>query len=123
MSAASFVSLGVLILALLICIGPLGRYMAKVYGNGAAPGDRFFRPIERFIYRVLRVNPEREQRWNVYALAVLAFSLISFLALYVFQRVQSWLPLDNGLPNVVPKMSFNTAVSFVDQHQLAVVLG
>jgi K+-transporting ATPase ATPase A chain len=113
MSAASLVSLGVLIVVLLICIGPLGRYMAKVYGDGAAPGDRFFRPIERFIYRVLRVNPEREQRWNVYALAVLAFSLASFLALYAFQRVQSWLPLDNGLPNVVPKMSFNTAVSFV----------
>jgi K+-transporting ATPase ATPase A chain len=113
MSAASLVSLGVLILILLICIGPLGRYMAKVYGDGAAPGDRFFKPIERFIYRVLRVNPEREQRWNVYALAVLAFSLVSFLALYLFQRVQGWLPLDNGLPNVVPKMSFNTAVSFV----------
>jgi K+-transporting ATPase ATPase A chain len=113
MSAASLVSLGVLIVVLLICIGPLGRYMAKVYGNDAAPGDRFFKPIERFIYRVLRVNPEREQRWNVYALAVLAFSLVSFLALYLFQRVQSWLPLDNGLPNVVPKMSFNTAVSFM----------
>jgi K+-transporting ATPase ATPase A chain len=113
MSAASLVSLGVLIVVLSICIGPLGRYMAKVYGHDAAPGDRFFRLIERFIYRVLRVNPEREQRWNVYAVAVLAFSLVSFLALYVFQRVQSWLPLDNGLPNVVPKMSFNTAVSFV----------
>jgi K+-transporting ATPase ATPase A chain len=113
MSAASLVSLGVLIVVLSICIGPLGRYMARVYGSDAAPGDRFFKPIERFIYRVLRVNPEREQRWNVYALAVLAFSLVSFLVLYVFQRVQSWLPLDNGLPNVVPKMSFNTAVSFV----------
>jgi K+-transporting ATPase ATPase A chain len=113
MSAASLVSLGVLIVVLLVCIGPLGRYLAKVYGDGPAPGDRFFRPIERCIYRVLRVNREREQRWNVYALAVLAFSLVSFLVLYVFQRVQSWLPLDNGLPNVVPKMSFNTAVSFV----------
>ena len=113
MSSASLVSLGVLILVLLICIAPLGRYMAKVYGDGPAPGDRLFNPIERFVYRVLRVNPEREQRWNVYALAVLAFSLVSFLALYLFQRVQSWLPLDNGLPNVAPKMSFNTAVSFV----------
>ena len=113
MSAASFVSLGFLIIVLLACIGPLGRYMAKVYGGESAPGDRVFLPVERLIYRVMRVNPKREQRWNVYALAVLALSFVSVLALYLFQRVQSWLPLDNGLPNVVPKMSFNTAVSFV----------
>jgi K+-transporting ATPase ATPase A chain len=113
MSAASFVSLGVLIIALLVAIGPLGRYMAKVYRNGPAPGDRFFRPIERVIYRLLRVDPEREQRWNVYSLALLAFSLVSFLGLYLFQRVQTWLPLSNDLPNVVPKMAFNTAVSFM----------
>ena len=98
MSAASLVSLLVLIVALLICIGPLGRYMAKVYGGDAAPGDRVFLPIERLIYRLLRVNPKREQRWNVYALAVLAFSLVSVLALYLFQRVQTWLPLSNGFP-------------------------
>jgi len=113
MSAAGLVSLLFLILALGVCIGPLGRYMAKVYGDGRAPGDRVFLPVERLVYRLLRVNPRREQRWNVYALAVLAFSLVSVLALYVFQRVQTWLPLSNALPNVVPKMAFNTAVSFV----------
>src|SRR5262245_42134527 len=113
MSAPALVSLLSLIVVLLVAIGPLGRYMAKVYGNDRAPGDRFFLPVERLIYRLLRVNPKREQRWNVYAIAVLAFSLVSVLALYLFQRVQSWLPLDNGLPNVVPKMAFNTAVSFV----------
>jgi K+-transporting ATPase ATPase A chain len=113
MSAPAFLSLCLLIVALLICIGPLGRYMAKVYGSDRAPGDRFFLPIERFVYRLLRVNPRREQRWNIYATAVLAFSFVSIIALYLFQRAQTWLPLSNGLPNVVPKMAFNTAVSFV----------
>ena len=93
MSAASFVSLLVLIVALLVCIGPLGRYMAKVYGGDKAPGDRVFLPVERLIYRILRVNPKREQRWNVYAMSLLAFSLVSVLALYLFQRLQTWLPL------------------------------
>jgi potassium-transporting ATPase potassium-binding subunit len=113
MSAAAFVSVGLLIVVLLISIGPLGRYMGKVYGDGNAPGDRFFLPIERVIYRVLRVDDKREQRWNIYAFSLLAFSLVSVVVLYVFQRVQTWLPLANGLPNVVPKMAFNTAVSFV----------
>jgi K+-transporting ATPase ATPase A chain len=113
MSAASFISLGVLIIALLVAIRPLGRYMAKVYGGGKAPGDRVFTPIERWIYRILRIDPDREQRWNVYTLSLLAFSVVSVLALYLFQRVQTWLPFNNGLPNVDPKMAFNTAVSFV----------
>jgi K+-transporting ATPase ATPase A chain len=113
MSAAAFVSLAVLVIGLLVSIGPLGRYMAKVYGDAKAPGDRVFLPFERLIYRCLRVDEKREQRWNIYACSLLAFSFVSVIALYIFQRVQHWLPLANGLPNVVPKVSFNTAVSFV----------
>jgi K+-transporting ATPase ATPase A chain len=113
MSAASLISLGVLIIVLLVAIGPLGRYMAKVYDSDKAPGDRVFKPVERSIYRLLRIDPKREQRWNVYALSLLAFSLVSVLALYLFQRVQTWLPLSNGLPNVDPKVAWNTATSFV----------
>jgi K+-transporting ATPase ATPase A chain len=113
MSAASFVSLIVLIIALLVCIGPLGRYMAKVYGDDKAPGDRVFKPVERGIYRLLRIDPQREQRWNVYTMSLLAFSLVSVVALYFFQRAQTWLPWSNGLPNVNEKVAWNTAVSFV----------
>src|SRR4051812_29839700 len=99
MSAAALLSVALLVVALLVCSIPLGRYMAKVYGDGKAPGDRVFLPVERLIYRLLRVNPRREQRWNVYTLALLAFSLVSVIALYLFQRVQTWLPLANDLPN------------------------
>ena len=113
MSAASFVSLGFLILILLVCIVPLGRYMAKVYDSDKAPGDRVFKPVERFIYRILRINPQQEQRWNVYTLSLLAFSLVSVLGLYLFQRVQTWLPWSNGFANVDPKVAWNTAASFV----------
>ena len=96
MSAPALVSFALLALALLVGIGPLGRYMAKVYGGERAPGDRFFLPFERAVYRVLRVDPEREQRWNVYALALLAFSVVSVLVLYGFQRVQAWLLAELG---------------------------
>ena len=59
-----------------VSIPLLGGYMAKVYGNGKAPGDRVFLPVERLIYRVCRVDPDREQRWTVYAFSVLAFSVV-----------------------------------------------
>jgi potassium-transporting ATPase potassium-binding subunit len=92
----------------------LGRYMARVYGDeGKAPGDRFFLAIERPIYRVCRIDPEREQRWTVYGYSLLGFSLVSFLLLYGLQRLQSSLPFNpTDMPAVGEHLSFNTAVSF-----------
>jgi K+-transporting ATPase ATPase A chain len=92
----------------------LGAYLAKVYGGGAAPADRVFGPIERVVYRICRIDERGEQRWNVYALSVLAFSLVSVLFLYLLLRVQGWLPLNpDGMGSVPAPLSFNTSVSFV----------
>ena len=102
---------------LAVTVPPLGRYIAAVYGardDGSAPGDRVFNPIERTIYRVLGVDHRREQRWNVYAVSLVAFSMVSILVLYVILRMQGSLPFNptdrEGLP---PTGAFNTAISFV----------
>ncbi|MEY2521527.1 MAG: potassium-transporting ATPase potassium-binding subunit [Ilumatobacteraceae bacterium] len=106
-----------LVLLLLVTVPPLGRYMAAVYGgreDGTAPGDRLFNPIERFIYRVCGIDHKREQRWNVYALALVAFSLVSVLVLYALQRLQGSLPFNpTDRVAVTPWGSWNVAVSFV----------
>jgi K+-transporting ATPase ATPase A chain len=107
----------VLIVMLGIAVPLLGRYMAAVYGNrkdGTAPGDKFFTPIERFIYRACRIDHKREQRWNVYAISLLAFSIASVLVLYALLRLQGQLffnPTDRT--SVSPMGSFNAAISFV----------
>lgn len=117
MSWQGFVLTIALIAALGLTVPPLGRYFADVYGrrdDGSAPGDRVFQPIERFVYRACGIDENREQRWNLYVLSVLAFSLISLLALYALERAQGILPFnptDRGSVN--PWGSFNTAVSFV----------
>jgi K+-transporting ATPase ATPase A chain len=115
MSTASWVQLIVVIAVLVATAVPLGRYMARVYGDGdKAPGDRIFGPIERVVYRLCRIDPNHEQRWTVYAYSLLGFSIFSFLAVYVLQRVQGSLPLNPAdLPGVIPHLSFNTAVSFM----------
>ncbi|MEP6658631.1 MAG: potassium-transporting ATPase subunit KdpA [Acidimicrobiales bacterium] len=117
MSAAGLLQL-VLLLALLgLTVRPLGRHMAKVYGelpDGSAPGDRFFAPLERAIYRVGRIDPKREQRWNVYATSLLAFSLVSFCAVYLIARLQGSLPFNpTNVNGVASTGAFNTAVSFM----------
>ena len=93
---------------------PLGHYLAAIYAGGKAPGDRVFLPVERLIYRVTRVDAAQEQRWTTYTYSVLAFSAVSFLTLYLLQRLQGVLPLNPvGLGPVPENVAFNTAVSFM----------
>jgi len=117
MSAPGLLQLVLLIVALGATIGPFGRYMAKVYGSDPtrrAPGDRIFLPIERAVYRVCRVDPDREQRWNVYTLSLIAFSFMSVMALYAMLRLQDVLPFNpNSRPGMNPWQAFNSSVSFV----------
>jgi K+-transporting ATPase ATPase A chain len=114
MTAAGWLQLLVLIVMLAVSVPFLGSYIAKVFGGKKAPGDRFFNPIERVIYRLGGIDPEREQRWSIYALALLAFSLFSVLVLFLLQRMQEHLPLNpthaKGVPSI---LAFNTAVSFL----------
>src|SRR2546426_1115214 len=79
-----------------------------------ARGDRIFLPVERAIYRICRVDPDREQRWPIYAYSLLAFSFVSVLVLYAQLRLQGHLPLNPDHRSGVPAgLSFNTATSFL----------
>ena len=76
MTATSWIQLAALLVALAVGTRFLGAYLAKVFAGGAAPGDRVFGPIERVIYRVGGIDPDREQRWSVYAIYVMWFLLV-----------------------------------------------
>src|SRR5580700_8627318 len=102
------------VLVLLIISTPLlGDYMAKVYGNKKAPGDRFFLPIERFVYRVSGLDPDSEQRWSTYVMSLLVFTFVGIVFTYAILRLQGHLPFNpDHRPGVKAPLSFNTAVSF-----------
>ena len=99
--------------AVLICVKPLGLFMARVF-----TGERTFlapvlAPVERAIYKICRINPEQEMTWYTYLFAVLAFSLVGLFYLYILLRTQAYLPLNpQKFPNVAPDLAWNTAVSF-----------
>ncbi|HEY2222237.1 potassium-transporting ATPase subunit KdpA [Actinomycetospora sp.] len=106
-TGAGLVQLAVLLLALAAVWRPLGDWMARVYTD-----DGHWR-IERAMYRLVRVDPGSEQRWTTYAVAVLAFSFVGVVLLYLLERLQAVLGADLGRGAVSPSVAFNTAVSFV----------
>ena len=114
MTTAGWIQL-LVFLGLILAITPLlGGYMAKVWSGGKAPGDRLFDPIERGFYRLCGIAPEREQRWTAYTFSLLAFSFVSLMFVYGFQRLQSHLPFNpDHLAAVHPDLAWNTAASFI----------
>ncbi|MGW8501024.1 potassium-transporting ATPase subunit KdpA [Streptomyces sp. CLCI03] len=96
-----------LIAALALAYRPLGDHMARVYSS-----EKHYRP-EKWIYKVIGANPSAEMRWPAYLRAVLAFSAVSVLFLYLLQRVQGILPGSLGFVSIDPDQAFNTAASFV----------
>jgi potassium-transporting ATPase potassium-binding subunit len=94
--------------------GPVGGYMAKVFEGRPTFVHPLVGPLERFIYRLSGVDPDREQTWLVYALCFLGFHALAVLVLYGLLRLQGLLPLNpQHFGAVSPDLAFNTAVSFV----------
>ncbi|MCU1687663.1 MAG: kdpA [Amycolatopsis sp.] len=106
-TAAGFVQVGLLLVALAVVYRPFGDYMARVFSS-----EKHLK-AERGLYRLFRVNPDSEQRWPTYAAGVLGLSFVSIVLLYLLQRFQSVLPWNFGRGTISPAVAFNTAVSFV----------
>lgn len=104
---AGVLQLLALIGALALVYIPFGNYMARVYSSA-----KHLR-VERWIYKGIGADPDTEMTWPAYLRAVLAFSVVGVLFLYLLQRLQGVLPGSMGFSSVNPAQSFNTAVSFV----------
>ncbi len=103
-----------LVLVLLLT-KPVGLYLTRVFAGGRTWLSPVFIPIERLFYRLSGINPEEEQKWTGYVIAMLVFSVAGMLLLYVIERTQQWHgPLFNpqNFGPVEEHLAFNTAASF-----------
>jgi K+-transporting ATPase ATPase A chain len=113
-SGANWLQLAALVALVVATTRLLGPYLARVLEGGPAIGDRVFLPVERAVYRIVGVDPSREQPWTIYALSLLAFSAVSVVGLFFLQRLQGALFLNpTEVAGVPPALAFNTAASFV----------
>jgi K+-transporting ATPase ATPase A chain len=97
---------------------PLGRYMARVYTGERVLLTPILAQPERFLYRILRVDPQREQDWKAYAKSLIVFSLAGWLLLYLILRTQSAFYVPHalnplGYHSAPWNVTFNTVSSFM----------
>ena len=114
MTAQGWLQIAVFLVVLTALTPLVGGYMARVYSDERVALTRVLGPLERLLYRAVRTDPRREHDWRSYGRAVIAFSLVSWLALYLILRTQGIHPFNpEGFRSGTWDVSFNTASSFV----------
>jgi K+-transporting ATPase ATPase A chain len=114
MTANGMLQIALYFFILLVCVKPLGWYIAQVYENKPCGLNRLLQPIEQLIYKLSGIQSTEEMGWKKYLYSMLIFNLFSFLAVYTIQRLQYYLPLNpQHFSAVPPDLSFNTAASFI----------
>src|SRR6476659_10879735 len=84
-----------LFIAIIVAVAkPVGIFITHVFNGGRTFMHPVLRPVERVIYRLTGVEEDREMHWTEYAAAMLLYSLVSLLLLYIIQRVQGYLPFN-----------------------------
>jgi len=98
----------------ILCVKPLGAYMARVFEGERTLLSPVFAPLETLVYRVCRIDAKQEMTWSTYLVAVLAFHVVGLAFLFALLRTQAWLPLNpQRFGNLAPDLAWNTAVSFL----------
>jgi potassium-transporting ATPase potassium-binding subunit len=113
MTANGWLQIGFFLLLILALTKPLGVFITKVFNREKTILDFALRPLERLIYRLTGVQEQREMDWTEYTYAMLLFSGVSMVLLYLIERTQKWLPFNpQHQVNVEPGLAWGNAASF-----------
>ena len=94
MTPTGWLQIIVFFVVLLLCVKPLGSYMARVFQGERTFLSFAFLPLEKLLYRLSGVKSDDEMDWKGYTLAVLFFNFIGIIVLFALQLLQGVLPLN-----------------------------
>ncbi len=91
----------------------LSRYFMAVFGGGKSRFDRFFLPIENFIYTLVGVDSAKKMGWKEYFKAALYLNAAEAVVAFFILLFQQSLPLNPmHYPNLSWSLALNTVLSF-----------
>ncbi len=102
---------------LLIAI-PLGAYMKRVYNGDKSVLD-FLLPIEKFIFKLCGITPEKQMDWKQYIIAMLTIQLVWVVPAFIVLMCQGMLFLNPAhVHGMEWSLAFNAAISFLTSTNL-----
>ncbi|MCE5214637.1 MAG: potassium-transporting ATPase subunit KdpA [Methanobacterium sp.] len=114
MNILDLIFIVIFILITVLLAVPLAKYMSRVFSGEKTFMTPILLPIERFIYRLIGADENKEMNWKQYAYALVIFNIIAIIFVFILQLIQGYLPLNpEGFPGVRWDTALNTAISFV----------
>ena len=80
------------LLIVTLLVKPLGGYMQRVFSGSRTALDRCCLPVEKLVYRITRVDPDREMTFAEHAICFGLFGLVNTLLLYAILKLQHLFP-------------------------------
>lgn len=100
--------------SLILLAIPLGYYIANLFLETRSTRFSFLNHLEKWIFKIIPINHQREMTWKTYTFSLTMFSGIGGLFLFILQLFQEYLPGNpNHLTNVPWHLAFNTTISFI----------
>ncbi|GAC1638140.1 MAG: potassium-transporting ATPase subunit KdpA [Candidatus Acidiferrum sp.] len=113
MSTVGIFQIFLFLFVILLITKPIGLFLARVFSKEKTFLDPLCRPVELLVYRLCAIDEATEMNWKEYGFALLLFSAVSLIALYLIERAQYILPFNpHKFGPVSPALAWNTAVSF-----------
>lgn len=102
---------------LVILVGlaiPLGAYIGKVMDGEKVFLSPVFRPCEKLVYKIMRIDEKEDMKASKYILSAVSFNVIGFLVLFLILKFQNLLPFNpEHFEGQSWHLAFNTATSFM----------
>jgi K+-transporting ATPase ATPase A chain len=114
MTANGWIQIAIFVVVVTALVRPVGGLIFRLFEGERTFMSPVLRPVESGFYALAGVDPKKEQSWITYAVGMLIFKLLCFLAVYSIMRLQFYLPWNPaGQTATSPDLSLNTAISFV----------
>ncbi len=114
MNQLAWIQLFLYVFLLIALAYPLGIYMMRIYEGKPPFLMQWLLPLERLIYCLCHIHPEKGMCWKRYGLALVLFNLFGFCWVYGLEKLQLYLPLNpQHVGAVETGLAINTAISYV----------
>ncbi|MDP4192996.1 MAG: potassium-transporting ATPase subunit KdpA, partial [Bacteroidota bacterium] len=96
---------------------PLGKYMTKVF-KGEKVWTDFLSPVEKLIFRLSGVDPDKKMDWKENLKSMLMINLFFFIWAYLLLLIKHPFMNPMNIGSMEAALAFNTAASFVSNTNL-----
>ncbi len=112
------IAVSIIVIVCVLLSIPLGRYMARVYKGEKSVLD-FVAPVEKYLYRFCKIDPEKDMGWKQYLLALLCINAVWLVWALVILLNQGKIFMNPaGNPSMDWALAFNSAISFLTSTNL-----